>query len=127
MLTSQVLTLTLRYQLVVLGLASVGTLLWWPAGLGGVLGGGMIAGLNFAVLRFLVDRIMHGERGRGGYALLIIVKFGVVLGALALLVGVVKTDAIGVALGLFSLFLGVGLASLHVALRAPNVDPANEN
>jgi len=107
--------LVTRYQFVAVAALSLGALFVSPEIAMGSIAGGVVMAFNFWAMRVL----LHKAVGLGGakpsmkYALLLIAKFGFVLAAMFILVNVFELNVIGIALGLFTLFVGMGLAMLH--------------
>lgn len=85
----------------------------WPRGMGGVLLGGLLMAANFWLLRFLLARAFGGSQPKVAYALALGFKLVLVLGLMAVLVLVVRVDAIGLAAGLATLFVGIMGATVH--------------
>ena len=116
MISERILSLTSLYQLGVLALLSLVGLVLWPSHLAGICGGGGLMALNFWGLRYLMKRIMGDGSARVFWAMLLASKTVLVMALLALWMLVVGMDAFGVALGLSTLFFGIGLAVTHQAL-----------
>jgi hypothetical protein len=119
MFSPHLLALISRYQLAAVALAAALTLvLWTEAAPGVVLGGAVMAG-NFWIMRTALQKLVGdgtSSRAKLLYGLFLVSKFFLVMGALALLVLVVRVHPLGIAVGMLSLFVGIGLAVAHRAL-----------
>ena len=119
MVSLRVLTLASVYQ-VVAAVVLVGLgLWWWPSRVAAVGLGSLVMTINFFALRLLAARALGGSKPKVAYALALSLKFAAVAGLLALFVLVFELDVLGLALGMSSLFFGIGLATAHVACSAP--------
>jgi small-conductance mechanosensitive channel len=85
-----------------------------------LVGGGLMA-LNFVALRWLGTRAMNAENRKLAYGLALAFKLIAIMGLMAVLVLVIRIDAIGLALGLSTLFVGIGLGTAHQAFSPPQV------
>ena len=74
-------------------------------------------GANFWLMRYLLFKAVGGAKPSGAYALLLGLKFGVILAALWILVSVLELHPMGVSLGLVTLFIGIGLGLMHSLLQ----------
>ena len=121
MFTPKMLGLALRYQ-VVAGLVFVAvSATLWPSGSTGVLSGVLLAAVNFWFLQYAVSKLFVSEKPNLLWAVLLGFKFVAVLGAMAVLVLVARVHPLGMALGLFSLFIGIGFGTGHTMTMAkPN-------
>lgn len=122
------LQVTSFYHLVCVGVAAIGCLVVWPDGALGVLVGGVLMAGNFWVLRAMMRRILSGAANRTKliYAILLALKLVAVMGVMAVLVLVIDINPIGLALGMATLFFGVGLTALHAVFR-PNLFPPQQS
>lgn len=100
--------------------------LWlWPHLAIAIFAGGLLMTSNFAAMRFLLVRALKGKKRKLAYGIALSSKFAVVLGALALLVLVFDIDPMGIAIGMSSLFIGIGLATAHGAFDTESEQPAH--
>jgi len=110
------------YQAVSAGLLATALLFIWPEGAVGALAGGALMAGNFWLLRVAVTKLMAGgghNRAKLLWGLLLAFKLVVLLALLALFVIVLDLHPVGLAAGMFTLFLALVLASLHQALLGP--------
>ncbi len=120
MVSARVLTLASIYQ-VLASVLLVGLGLWlWPERATAIACGALVMTANFFALRLLAARALGGSRPKMAYALLLSLKFAAVAALLALFVLVLELDVLGLALGMSSLFVGIGLATAHAAWSAPS-------
>ena len=117
MVTSRMLHLTSRYQLAVLAVMSIGSLFIDRELATGLLAGGTVMGANFWLMRYLLFKAVGGAKPSGAYALLLGLKFGIMLAALWVLVGVLELHPMGISLGMVTLFIGIGLGLMHSLLQ----------
>ncbi|OGQ89576.1 MAG: hypothetical protein A2289_24450 [Deltaproteobacteria bacterium RIFOXYA12_FULL_58_15] len=107
------LTLISLYQLAGLLAFSVLCHVMWPErALGTIVGGGLMA-LNFWVLRTVTAKALAGAKPKLALLLLLVVKMALMGGLLALLVVIVRIDALGLVIGMSSLFVGIAMATVH--------------
>jgi hypothetical protein len=119
MWNTRVLSLVTHYQLVAVALSVVLALWLWPTGVWGVALGGLFAVANFWGLRTLVGRTFTAStRHKLAYGLLLTVKTMIALAIMAVLLLVVHLHPLAFALGLATMFVGIGLAMTHVLLTA---------
>ena len=117
----KMLDLAIRYQGFLAALGG-GVALWvWPEGAGGVLSGALLMAANFWFFKTLMEKITKDGSGRkkAVYAFLVGIKMFVVMGLLSLLVMVVGVNPIGLAGGMVTFFIGIGLGWWHTALSVP--------
>jgi hypothetical protein len=101
--------------------------LWlWPALALAIGVGGALMTANFWAMRVFLARALAGSNRRLAYGIALSVKFVVVLGLLAVLVLVLQIDPIGIAIGMMSLFVGIGLAVAHGAFDSEPEQPAQK-
>ncbi len=114
-MSPKMLNIASVYQVACVAVLSLGCLFLWPEGALGVLCGGVVMAGNFWFLRTMLARLMQaGERkGKAAYAIALGFKFVVVAGLLGLMIVVLEIHPLGIALGMMSLFLGVGLGVVH--------------
>ena len=117
MLSPKVLSLISRYQLAALAVMAIGALFVDREVAIGLLAGGVLMGVNFGLMRFLLFKAMGQEKPSAGYGLLLGLKFAVVLGVMWFLVSVLLLHPTGVALGLFTLLIGIGLGTAHLLIQ----------
>jgi len=115
--SSKMLTFASRYQFAALAILSLVFLFVDREIAVGLLAGGVLMGANFWLMRFLLFKAMGGSKPSVAYALLLALKFGVVLVLLWVLVSVLELHPTGIALGLLTLFIGIGLSLLHILLE----------
>lgn len=122
---SRMLQTASQYQLASVAILALGCAALWPAGALGVLAGGLLMTGNFWFLKTMVQRVFDGpqDKAKAVYALLLAFKFAAVLGALALLILVLEVHPIGIAVGMTSLFFGIGFALVHHNLK-PSQKPS---
>jgi len=118
MVTPRILSLISRYQLAALAFMAIGALFVDREIALGLLAGGALIGANFGLMRFLFGKALGGEKPSVAYGLLLGFKFTAVLGAMWLLVSVAELHPTGIALGLSTLFIGIGLGASHLFLRS---------
>jgi hypothetical protein len=107
-----------RYQLAAVAVLGAVTLALWPAIAPGTVAGGIVMAANFWFLRTMATRIFTGpaDRAKAVYAVLLGMKLVLALAAIAVLVLLLELDPVGLALGLSTLFIGVGAATVHQVL-----------
>ncbi len=100
--------------------------LWlWPHQALAIFAGGALMTSNFVAMRVLLLRALAGRKRKLAYGIALASKFAVVLGALAVLVLVLEIDPVGIAIGMSSLFIGIGLAAAHGAFDTEPERPAH--
>ena len=72
--------------------------------------------MNLQSMRFVLAGILRGQSGNGFYLSLLAFKLVLMMGAIALLILVIKLNTTGLMVGLFSFFPGVGLGTIHTQL-----------
>jgi len=117
MVSSKMLALASRYQFATLAILSLISLFIDREIAVGLLAGGILMGGNFWLMRFLLFKAMGGPKPSVAYALLLALKFGVVLVLLWVLVSILQLHPTGIALGLLTLFIGIGLSFLHLLFQ----------
>lgn len=105
-----------NYQLGAVAVLSAASLAWWPQGAVGVVAGGLLMAANFWLLKLLANRLTaNGPNGtKIVYGLMLASKMVVVLGIMAALVLVFEVHPIGIAVGMASMFIAVGLSAAHM-------------
>lgn len=111
------LTLASRYQFASLAVLAFATLFVDRDIALATLAGGVLMGTNFWLMRFLLFKAMGGSKPSVAYALLLAVKFGFVLLMMWVLVNQLQLHPTGIALGLLTLFIGIGLSAVHLVLQ----------
>ena len=107
------------YQAVCVAVLSLGSLFLWVDGALGVFSGGLLMAANFWALRTMLERLFFGsapKKRKAVYAVLLATKFCAVLAAMAVLVLIIRVSALGLAIGMATLFVGVALALVHQSL-----------
>ena len=100
--------------------------LWlWPHLAIAIFAGGLLMTSNFAAMRYLLVRALQGKKRKLAYGIALASKFAVVLGVLAALILVLEIDPMGIAIGMSSLFFGIGLATAHGAFDTEPEEPAH--
>jgi len=122
MVSMRILSLASAYQLVSVVLFSTASAWLLPNRALAVLVSGAVMTLNFFGLRWLASKALNSERRRAAYAVALIGKFFVITGVLAAMVLVFRLDVIGIALGMSTLFVGIGLATVHQSFSAAAAD-----
>jgi hypothetical protein len=120
MLSPQLLLVISRYQVLVVALAGLVTLFAWPEATPGLVAGGLIMAANFWLMHQALNRLLDASASRRTkliYGLFLVLKFFLVMGALAVLVVVLRLHPMGIALGLLSLFAAIVLGVFHRSLR----------
>lgn len=117
MMPDKVLRITSTYQAAVtVALAGAAWALWNGQMAASVCAGGALMGLNFWLLRILMNRLMAQGTMRAGVAVLLAMKL-VMMGGIAAIVfskWPLHIDKAGFALGMVSLMVGIVLATtLH--------------
>ena len=79
---------------------------------------GILMTLNFQGMRFLLAGISSGEGNKTILSFLLGFKLVLMMGALALLIAVVKLDINGLLVGLSSFFPGIAFGIVHTQLTA---------
>jgi len=110
------LILTTWYQIPVLALASLASAYLWPEGALAILVGGLLMGGNFWAIRVLVAKVFTAEKPKTSYAILLAGKFVLVMALIPLLLWALELDPLGFAVGLATVFAGVGLSVVHTHL-----------
>lgn len=114
----RILDIAIRYQLAAATAASLLSLVFWHDGALGVLSGGALMAGNFWFLKSLMGQLLVGStRSRAVYAVMLGLKLAVALAAMAFLVLVVRVHPLGLALGMATMFAGLGLGVAHHMLR----------
>ncbi|MEE8408549.1 MAG: hypothetical protein V3T05_02995 [Myxococcota bacterium] len=122
MVSQRVLVLASAYQLGAAIVFSLLSLWLCPERMTAVLFGGLLMTLNFWALRFFAAKALGGSQPKVAYALLLSVKLVAVMGLLAIAMLVLRLDALGIALGLSTLFVGIGFATAHQSFSQPKPD-----
>ena len=100
--------------------------LWlWPHLAIAIFAGGLLMTSNFLTMRFLLVRALQSKKRKLAYGIALSAKFAVVLGVLALLVLFLEIDPMGIAIGMTSLLIGIGLATAHGAFDTESEQPAH--
>lgn len=114
-MTPEILKTITRYQMAGTAVASLVTLLAWPAGAAGVFAGGLVMTANFWFMRTMMGKALSG--GVSGakilYGMMVAIKFVAVLALVSLLVVGFKLDPLALAIGLATLFVGITGGLLH--------------
>lgn len=109
-MTNQTIKFAALCQLVLLVLVAGCAALLWPEHAGGVLSGAIVMTVNFSVLWFLMRRLQAGLGSKALYSMLFLLKIGAVFGVIAILILQVRVSGIGLAAGMMTTVLGLGLA-----------------
>jgi hypothetical protein len=122
-MTLHSLALVGRYQLVTTLIGVLAALAAWPQGAMGVLAGGLIMYGNMRAMAFLLQRLASAApvKSKLPYLVMLALKFVAVLSVVGALVLVADIEPVAIALGMLTLFLGVGLGVLHITLRGEPV------
>ena len=117
-MSPRMLNIASIYQVACVAILALGSLFLWPEGALGVLAGGLVMAGNFWFLKTMMARLMSSTENRGKliYAIALATKFVGVFAILGLLIVVFEVNALGIALGMMSLFVGIGLGAVHVSL-----------
>ena len=108
------------YQIAAVLVMSLASLWLWPNRAIAVLSGGGLMALSFWALRFFAAGALTQKRAKLAYGIGLAIKLVVVMALVALFILVLKLDVLGFAIGMSSLFFGIGLATLHeIVSRAP--------
>jgi hypothetical protein len=100
--------------------------LWlWPHLAIAIFAGGLLMTSNFVAMRYLLVRALQAKKRKLAYGIALSSKFAVVLGVMALLVLYFEIDPMGMAIGMSSLFFGIGLATAHGAFDTESEQPAH--
>ncbi len=123
------LRLVVRYFLVIASLAVVSALTISSKVAVAVFAGAALSGVNFASLIWLLQRILAESSASSGpskvvCALLLGMKFVILLGAIWLLVAVADVHLLGLALGFGTLFLAIAAVGVHQGLFGAKTTPA---
>ena len=121
MLSARTLTLASKYQIGVVLLATTLAFFFWREAAAGILLGGGLMASNFWAMRYLVFKAIGEGRPNMLYVGALAFKMLVVLAVIALLLKVFAPSAAGFALGMTSLFVGIGLAMTHQTLSKQRV------
>lgn len=125
MVTEKLLSHITYYQLgAVVLMTALAAAFWSAAALAIGVGGLLMAG-NFWLVYTFAGKALKGARPKVAYALLYGVKLLAVMGAMALALLVFHLDALGFAVGMSSLFVGIGLATAHQALAPAQATAAS--
>jgi len=123
MMSPRMLDLAIRYQVAAVLAFFGASLLLWPDGAMAVFAGGALGAANFWFLRYAAGKLLLNDKPKMAYVILLAIKFAVVLGAMAVMVLVLRLNALGIALGLFTLFIGIGGGTLHMILGPSKAAP----
>jgi hypothetical protein len=127
MASLRVLALATYYQAATCLALFVLGLVLWRDGVWAILAGGCLMTVNFIALRLLAARALSGSSPRLAYGVALGGKLVLVAGVLALFILVLDMHVLGLAVGMSSLFFGIGLATAHTAFSArPAVTNPNE-
>ncbi len=118
MVSPRVLNLASTYQIVASALLFAFCLFLWMPGVWGVVAGSVLTSVNFWAMRYLANRTLLAENPKLLHALLLAVKFVVVIAVLGTLVLVFDLHPVGLVLGMGTLLLGIFAATAHVAFSA---------
>jgi len=105
-----------RYQIGVVLALSLGGLHFSQEIAIATLVSGILMTMNLQSMRFVLAGILRGPSGNGFYLSLLAFKLVLMMGAIALLILVIKLNTTGLMVGLFSFFPGVGLGTIHTQL-----------
>ena len=105
-----------RYQIGVVLALSLGALHFSEEIAIATLVSGILMTMNLQSMRFVLAGILRGPSGNGFYLSLLGFKLVLMMGAIALLILVIKLNTTGLMVGLFSFFPGVGLGTIHTQL-----------
>jgi hypothetical protein len=108
--STQILRRVSWYQMASLAVLALGALVFRPHALPPLFAGGLLMALNFWLLRTLTRKAFSSPKPKIAYALLLAIKMVAVLGVMAFLILVVRLSPIPFALGLATLFVGLGVA-----------------
>ena len=126
--TVRTLTLTTRYQMSVVVIATLIAWLVEPSFAWGLLFGGLFASLNFYLLRVILSKTLNPKTSEGStpkaiYVVLLMLKMLIGLAVLTALVLWLNLHPIALILGLATLMLGIFLATLHTLMVKPSPSP----
>lgn len=113
MVTLSTLRLALLYQIAVAGVATLLSVVFWSIGTSGLFLGGLVMALNFWALNFLAARVFQNGQTKGAYVIALAFKMVLAMAVIAGILHFFHPYPVAFALGLGSLFLGIGLALLH--------------
>ena len=117
MVTLKNLELISRYQLGTVALAGGLCMAFVPVlALSTVLGGALMAA-NFALLKWLMQRAMRGQKNATLYIILLMTKLFAVLAIIGLLLHYSLIQPLGFVLGLATLFVAMLFAAIHATLQ----------
>ncbi len=123
------LQITSKYQLLTAALFLSLSLALWPESVGGVAYGSALMAFNFWSMRALFSRILgDGAMGlKTLYSFLLMGKFAILLGLMAVVVLVLRAEPFGFAAGMFTLFLAIVLAFVHTTVFPGNAQRVAES
>jgi hypothetical protein len=117
MISARTLQLASLYQIAVVLSAGLLSILFWDGAASGIFLGGLLMGANFWARRYLASKVFEPERAKPVYLIALGMKMMVALGLIALLLKIFSPHPVGFAIGMATLFMGIGLAITHQALR----------
>ena len=106
-------------QLASVGIASVAAAWLWPQGTSGVLLGGLVTSVNLLLMRLLTRRVLGGDgEFKAIYAVALGLKFTLLIGLITVIMTYFNPNIAAFALGMGTLFIGVGGSMLHDAYHS---------
>jgi hypothetical protein len=104
---------TLALLAIAAGFVALAFAMWSPARAAAAAIGATLSVLNWFALRWLTERIAHGGgANKGGAALLLVAKMGLLMAVVYVLIQRLSVDPIGLAFGLGVLFIGPVVTAL---------------
>ena len=117
MVTVKSLELISRYQLGIVALLAGLCLTFVPELAFSTILGGALMAANFALLKWLMQRAMRGQKNATLYIILLMTKLFAVLAIIGLLLHYSLIQPLGFVLGLATLFVAMLFAAIHATLQ----------
>ncbi len=118
-MTPKTLKLASLYQLLLAVMAGGLAQLLWREHASGVFSGALVMAVNFFGLWFVLRGLQYGvgTASKGFYSILLMTKLIAVFAVVAFLVLEVRVSALGLAVGMMTMLIGMGFAVVHTQLR----------
>jgi len=127
MVSLRILNWASVYQLATTALVGLVTMWQWPAGLSGVLLGGLVMAVNLFIMRTVVNKMVDSPKPRTLYGFALAIKFAVLLGLVAGIMKFFEPDLLAFMAGLSSFFVGMAGAMLQQAFGTDDAPMVNRS